>query len=271
MGPVQVLQQRPLGLHQRGRPFGAGIQIQHGRSLRAESGALIHRRQPGRLPVGNAIDRQPLGIVQHHVGRKVLVLGAQPVGDPGAYRRAAGDGAARLHEENGRLVVEMGPVHGANQGDVVHAGRQVGQQLRQLHAGLPVSGEAIGRGQESARLGGRGDVRGQVSVGYGSGIFLEQRLGVEEIDLAGPPVHEEVNDSLGLGVEMGSPGPQIVALAGGSQQGMGREQLLAQDRGQGGAVQERPRAGEQLPPRKPGAVGRGCRFHPGFRFWRGLA
>ena len=271
VGPVQVLQQRPLGLGQRGRPFGAGIQIQHGRPLGAESGALIHRRQPGRLPVGDAVDRQSLGVVQHHVGGQVLILGSQPVGDPGAHRGTGGDRASRLHEEDGGLVVEVGPVHGADQGDIVHAVRQMGHQLRQLHARLSVPGEAVGRGQQSSRLGGRGDVGGQVAVGYRAGIFPEQRLGVEQVHLAGTPVHEQVDDGPGPGIEMGSPRPQVVALAAGSQQGIGGEQLLAQDGGQGGAVEQRPRAGEPLPPGKPGAAGWGCLFHPGFRFWRGLA
>ena len=93
---IQAAQQGPFGLDQTAGQRLTGLQVQYRGSFGAETGALIDRRQPGRLPILRPISGQTQRIVEHHVTRKVLVLTAQPVGDPGTLRGTVGQGAARV-------------------------------------------------------------------------------------------------------------------------------------------------------------------------------
>ncbi len=142
---IQLAQQIALRLHQRRRHFRARLQIQYRRAFGAKSRALINRRQPRRLPVRNAIDRQALRVVEHHVGRQVLILRAQAVGHPRAHRRPAGDRAAGVHQEQRRLVIGMLAIHGADQRDVVGAPCRWRQHVGDFHAALPCPLELEGR------------------------------------------------------------------------------------------------------------------------------
>ena len=46
-------------------------------------------------------------------------------------------------------------------------------------------------------------------------MLVQQGLGVEQVHLAGAAVHEEVNDGLGLGLEMGAAGLEVEHPTGG--------------------------------------------------------
>ena len=73
------------------------------------------------------------------------------------------------------------------------------------------------------------------------------RLVVEEVDLAGTAVHEQVNDRFGLRLMVGSQGSQVEP--GRSLVGARRtEKILLQKPGQGGAVDSVAEAGEEVPP-----------------------
>ena len=82
-------EQVAFGLRDARGPLAFGLQVQHRRAGGAEPRPLEDRRQETRLPVLDAVDRQPERVVEHDVGRQVLVLAAQAVDDPRPERRPA--------------------------------------------------------------------------------------------------------------------------------------------------------------------------------------
>ena len=137
---------------------------------------------------------RPRGIGQHDVGRQVLILGAQPVGDPGGQGRPAGDRHAGVHRPDGLLVVAVQGEHRADHGEVIGVPGDVRQRLGELQARPAVPGEPIRAAEQVA-----GEL---LVVGHFLGrrlavVFGEHRLGVEQIDVARPAVHEELDDGLG--------------------------------------------------------------------------
>ena len=129
--------------------------------------------------------------------------------------------------------------HGADEGQLVHLPGQMRQDFRQPDARLPVPGELEGAAHQGPGLFrvlhvGDGHL---VQVGL-SVMLVQQGLGVEQVHLAGPAVHEEVNDGLGLGLEMGTAGLEVVHPSGGGRfwpggQGGISKQLPVEQIGQG--------------------------------------
>jgi len=88
------------------------------------------------------------------------------------------------------MMVERLGVHRANQGDVVGAGRQVRQEVGQLHAALAVLREDARAAQDAGAVlldEGEADVLRQRLGQFLSLQLVEFRLGVEQVELAGAP------------------------------------------------------------------------------------
>ena len=205
VGSVQPIEQRDVGLLLLPGDSLRRLEIEDRRPHRVQQGAVGGGRQ---ISVGvvdrPAGDSSPL-VGQDHEGRQVLALAAEPVNDPGTDRGTAGNGDARVHHEAGPGMGLRVGVERSDHGDVVHAGGQVGEDLRNFHAALPVPCELEGAAhvnplfQAAVDAGDRGPV-----------ILGQRRFGVEGVHLAGSPLHEEKDAGLGLGGEVGLLGSQRV-------------------------------------------------------------
>ncbi len=83
---------------------------------------------------------------------EVLVLRAEPVGEPGADRRTAGLLGSRLEERDGGIVVDRFRVHRRHDAQLVHDPCGVRQQIADPGAVPPVLGEVELRPGERERL-----------------------------------------------------------------------------------------------------------------------
>jgi hypothetical protein len=103
-----------------------------------------------------------------------------------------------------RRVVELVGMHRLDEADVIDHPRQVRQHFRQFRPTLAVLGEGEARPEdggvgpdESVAL--AADDRRRQRLAF---EFLQLRLVIEEVELAGGACHEYVNDAFGLGCEM---------------------------------------------------------------------
>ena len=85
---------------------------------RVEIGPLEDARQKRRLPVLRLLDRIAARAHGDEAGQ-VLILGAQPIGDPRAHAGPDLAGVAAIHQHQRRLVIRHVGVHRANDGHVV--------------------------------------------------------------------------------------------------------------------------------------------------------
>ena len=104
----------------------------------AEGGALISRGHEAVAPVGSAADGAAAGISEDDKGGKVLIFGAEAVGKPTAHGGVAGLDEAGVHLIERGAVVVGGTVHRAYEGDLVDLLGDVGEERRNVHAGLAV-------------------------------------------------------------------------------------------------------------------------------------
>jgi hypothetical protein len=179
------------GLFDVGRPRRFRIEIENRRTFGADDGALINRRQPAARPVADAVDRHALRIGERDVRRQILVFGPESVRDPRGDVRASADRQAGLRHPDRLLVVAVFGIHRADDGDVVGVLRDVRQNFGEFEAALAVFGELVRAAEQVARpLFVVVDFRG----GRLAVVFGEFGLGVEQIDVAGTAVHEELDD-----------------------------------------------------------------------------
>ena len=154
-----------------------------------------------------------------------------------------------MHQEQRRLVVEVTAVHRSDQRHIVDVLGEVRHDLRDIHAALAVFLKLERRRQQALRLVGRCNVRRHLAHGHLTGVLLERRLGVKQVYLTRPAVHEEVNDRLGLGLEMRRLRTEIVDLPPVGCSGHRRvrsEQIGSQQRGQSRSVESVPEPREEI-------------------------
>ena len=185
------------------------LEVQDARLSRPHHGALIQARQPAGRPVPRPLDRQACGVAQHEVGRQVLALGAEAVGEPTAQRWPAAHGAAAVEGVNGLAVVVHAGVHAADEAKLIGNLAEAGQQFREVHAALSVPVEFPRTGQHL------GAGPGCVVVlefhrDIPAGPLVEHRLGVAQIHLAWPALHEQRDHRLGPRLVGGSLGQEVV-------------------------------------------------------------
>ena len=207
---VQLVQQPHAIRSTSGRTRRAWPQVQDRHPLGAELHALVQGRHPAARPVADAIDRQPARIGQDDIRGQVLVLGAERVGDPRTDRRPTGDDHAGVHHPARLLVIAMLREHRANDGDLVRVLRDVRQRLGELGAALAVLAKAK---RALEQVAGDAFIVGDLSGRRLAVVAIEHRLGVEQIDLARPAVHEELDDGAGLRREVRLPETNVMGCA----------------------------------------------------------
>jgi len=84
MQAIQTAQQIQILTLWYSRQMSRRCEVQNSRFLRTEYRPLKHRRHPATRPVQHAIHRVTTRICKHHVGRQILILGAQCISDPAA-------------------------------------------------------------------------------------------------------------------------------------------------------------------------------------------
>ena len=170
-----------------------------GPSGRVDVAALIDPGQEAALPVLRLLDGESVR-AQGDEARKVLVLGPEPVGDPGAHRRADLAGLPAVHQQERGLVVRHVGLHRADHAEVVGVLGGALEELADLESAPAVSAPGEGRTEGGAGA----PLRGDVIAGKGLAVILVQRgLAVEGVDVRRPAVGEDVDDALGLGGERG--------------------------------------------------------------------
>ena len=208
----------------------------------ADTGALVGARQEARGPQLGPLEH--LRRTHHHEPRQVLVLGAQPIDQPGTHAGPREGLFTGAHLEGGAGVVDVVGDHGADDAEVVDAGGRPRQQFAHLDPRSPMAGEAPRRTQQVTGL---GPLQARFLEGQRLAVVDGQaRLRIEEIDVARPPGHVQEEDSAGLRGVMGTPRGERMDRAIGRQPGsagLGREQV-----GQGEQPQASARAGEEVPP-----------------------
>ena len=127
---------------------------------RADRRTLIDRRQERRAPVVHAAVAEVRA--DGDVSREVLVLGPEPVRDPGPHARPDERIAAGVEFQQRSPVPRVRPVHRVDHAEVVHAAGQMGEQLADRDPALAVPLETEWRPEQvpglarhDARLGER--------------------------------------------------------------------------------------------------------------------
>src|SRR5262249_24363159 len=99
---------------------------------------LIGGRQEAGTPAGGSVRGKAARIRQYHKGRQVVCQVAQSVVNPGPHRsKARQDETGALHEGGRSVDVRFGS-HRVDEGHVIDAGRQVGQETANIPATLSV-------------------------------------------------------------------------------------------------------------------------------------
>ena len=160
-------------------------------------------------PVSRAVDDLAGVVLHHHERGQVLVLRPQAVADPGPQRRPAADGAAGVHlADAAGMVQAVGPA-GADDAQVVRTGRRLRQPVGNPQAPLAVLLPLAGRIHDGAVvLPHRQDHRLESRRHRLAVELLEQRLGIERVEMAGATFHEEEDDGFGSRGNVGSFGGQ---------------------------------------------------------------
>ncbi len=184
-----------------GRRFEVGDRFGSGR---AHDEALVVGREEAVGEGAASVVGIAAPIGQGHEGGDILVDRAEGVGDPGAHAGKAGKRETGGLEVGGRAVhVRLGG-HGHEEGHLVDVPGEVGKGTADPAAGLSVLRplkralhEVAGRAHAGL------DPHAFPGVERLAVQFLEGGLVVEEVALAGPAIHEELDDPLCPGCELG--------------------------------------------------------------------
>ena len=155
-----------------------------------------------------------------------------------------------------RTVGEAVGVSAAEHGHFVDAFGLLRKKFRNLDPRLAPFPEAEGRSHEPAEaILAELQERVRMQVGHGLAIpFVQFRLGVPQIHLAGTAVHEQENAGLGLGRKVGGALIQGGGFSGRGVERLSEETVLGQEKRQSGAGESASRLPEEL---APGPAARG--------------
>ncbi len=235
-----------LGIAEEEDGFGAG----------AEEGAAVGGGEEPGAPVGGSAGGTLAASGEDDVGGEIAGFATEPVGGPGAEGRAAELLGTGVEEDLGGGVVEGVRVHRLHDAEFVGDGGDVGDELGEFGSGAAVAGELEAGSEEG---GVRVDEGGPVTLEeFGGGKLAvplrELGLVVEQLEMAGCAGHEEEDDALGAGSEMGLARREGIQRGGGSAPaGLGgggrgfREEGVEGDAGESdAALAEEPAAGKEL-------------------------
>ena len=185
------------------------LEVDDRRRAAAEERPLVMRGQEPGPPAGRAPFGRSLGLGHHDIGRQVVALGAQAVGDPAPQAGETHHDPARRHLIHGRRVDHAIGIARSNQRDIVGVGVQVRHEVRHVHSRLPIlaplavaaQAERVGFEKLAVDLAEARRQRLRVEP-------VQERLGVEQVHLARAAGHEQKNAALGLGRQVARPGSQ---------------------------------------------------------------
>ena len=138
---------------------------------------------------------------QSHIAWQILVLGAQPVGDPTTHAGPDKSVRTRVQLQQRSAMAGIGAMHGVEHAQLVGLTGDVREQFTGPKAALPVLAELPGRGQQV--VGGAGDDTRLGEWQRLAIIAAEQRLVVEGVDMAGAAMHEQKDHPLGARSKVG--------------------------------------------------------------------
>ena len=202
MDSIECADQVPFQLHDGLGLLVLAVQIENGLAGGTKTGALVDGRQKPGLPVLHPVDRQPGRIVEHDVGRQILILAAETISDPRPEARQTRSHPAAVGDEQRGFMSQVGRVHRPNETDPIHLGGEVRQQLRHVHSAFTVLGKPKRTPHQCPGRPGILDLTGnlvEIRLAVISSQFL---LGIEQVHLAGTTVHEQVDHRLGLRLKM---------------------------------------------------------------------
>ena len=179
------------------------VDVQHRRSLVAEQHPGILARQIAARPARRTTRDATTGRDKHYELRQIFRRGPEAVTQPGTHAWPAGNGRSGVHQQLAGNVVELISVHRTHEADVVRDRADVRDQIRQLHAALPVPLECSGRPHHARRLL-REECEAHVfqhRLGQRLAVELVQgRLRIVKIHLARPALQIDVDAALRAGL-----------------------------------------------------------------------
>jgi len=127
-------------------------------ALRATLHSLVDTRQEARPETAGApVGLHPRGD-QHDKARQVGILAAEAIGNPTAQARPASPGAARIHQEFGRCMVELIGVHTPHQAEFVGNPVQMRNRVGEFHPALTAAFPLPSRAQQFGGSTGEGEL-----------------------------------------------------------------------------------------------------------------
>ncbi len=203
-----------------------------------DEGSLEHPGQETRLPVLRPLDRIA-SRAHRDEGGQIRVLGTESVGCPRSHARSAQDRVTAIHEHEGRFVIGKLGLHRANDRDVIDALPDVREQFGHLDARLTAGRKLEGRTLQLP-LSLLTDALARFEIVVLSMPFIQRRLGIEGVQVAGSPDHEEKDAGL-------CPGRKMRSGQGGLHT-LGPHAVLGQHPCHGGAKKTVPGLPEKFPP-----------------------
>ena len=197
--PVKLVEQPALQLRGHAR---RQVEVQDGRARGADHHALVVGGHVATAPVLGSADRAAGAVEHHHEAGQVLVLGPQPVVDPGAEGGVSAQQVARVHQQHRRAVDRRLGVHRVDEGDVVDALAHVGKEIRDVLAALSVLLEGP-LGSDDAPFVPCPTPAPGLDLDRLPVQGVEPGLVVEGVDVARTTVHEEEDHALRARREVG--------------------------------------------------------------------
>ncbi len=181
----------------------AGVfEVEDGVAFGAEDGALVVGGHVAGGPVFGTGDGAA-GFVEHDdVAGEVFVDVAEAVVDPAAEGGFSADEGTRVHLEHGGAVDGRLGGEGVNEGDVIDAFADVGEEVGDPLAALAVLFEVPLGFYDAAFVFFATSTEGFDGDGFAVEAFHVGFV-VEGVDVGGAAIHEEEDDGLGLGGEVG--------------------------------------------------------------------
>ncbi len=166
------------------------VEVRHPWLAGTDDRALVKRWQPAARPVVRALDGQPTRIGQNTICRQVLAFASQRVGDPRSQCRPACVNPARVERKDRLIVVVDASLHRSHERDLVGNRAEMRQEIAQFDARAPARAKCPRAAEE---LGAR--LAGIVKLDRaGEALAMTARklgLGIEQVNMAGPALHEE--------------------------------------------------------------------------------
>ena len=185
---------------------GLRLEIQNRLCSGPQRRALIAARQKTAAPSRRAALEPAARVGQHDERRHVTILRAQAIGRPGTEAGFAHENRAGVHLVHRLRMVHAVAVATAQHANVIRVPGDVREEVADLEAGLAARAKRLDRAkQRIARDFAARHHLAKTARQRLAGVLGQVRLGIEQIHVARPAVHEQPNDTLGPWSEMRLP------------------------------------------------------------------